>query len=516
MLVPKAPCSAPFSQLCLLALLFAAPLASALRAQQDEIVVDFQRAFPRFKERLERIEAVRTLESATSPAVIDVLAGLFKDRDPEVARAAEQVLGSIRAEEVRAGVRARAAEEKDARTLSGLLRSIGAAKDGGGASVARASLAHKDLDVRLAAARVAGALRDKEAQPALLALAKEGENVLRITALDALGELGDPSAGAAIAAALPDPDWQVKAAAVAAARKVRAKETIGPLVALLRDEGRIAADAMQALVAITGDSYDRAEMWERWWQRIGERYVVPTAAELKARAEALKASRARYGPVREDGTSYHGIETPSKRILFIIDVSGSMDELVIDRASFEGRGYKNYTKMEIAKGELARTIEGLGPNVRFNILAFAAEVIPWKKGLAQANIVNKSNALKWVEKLQPIGGSSAQALSSALGGGDLEKGRTNTYGALSAGFDLAGRGTQDRYYQSEIDTIFFLSDGRPTAGEYVETRDIVERICETNRLKKLVLHTIAIGQFQKDFMRDLAERNGGVFVDLGK
>jgi HEAT repeat protein len=491
-------------------------LAPALCAQQDEIVSDFQKAFPRFKERPERIEAVRTLEAATSAAVIDVLAGLFKDRDVEVARTAEEVLGAIKTDEVRAAVRTRAGEEKDARTLTGLLKALGSAKDAAGAPIARAHLAHKELEVRLAAARAVAALRDKEALPLLVALVADKENVLRIAALDALGDLGDPSAGPAIAPALADGDWQVKAAAVAAARKVRAKEPIPALVGLLRDEGRIAADAMQALVSITGDSYDRADLWERWWERVGARYVVPTAAELKALAEAKKASQARYGPVREDGTEYHGIETPSKRILFIIDVSGSMDELVIDRAAFEGRGYKSYTKMEIAKGELSRTIEGLGPNVRFNILAFAAEVIPWKKGLTQANVVSRSNALKWIERLQPIGGTSAQALSSALGGGDLEKGRTNTFGALSAGFDLAGRGTQDRYYQSEIDTIFFLSDGRPTAGELVETRDIVERICEINQLKKLVLHTIAIGQFQKDFMRDLAVRNGGVFIDLGK
>ena len=30
------------------------------------------------------------------------------------------------------------------------------------------------------------------------------------------------------------------------------------------------------------------------------------------------------------------------------------------------------------------------------------------------------------------------------------------------------------------------------------------------------IHTIAIGEFQKDFMRKMAEDNGGVFVDLGK
>jgi hypothetical protein len=37
-----------------------------------------------------------------------------------------------------------------------------------------------------------------------------------------------------------------------------------------------------------------------------------------------------------------------------------------------------------------------------------------------------------------------------------------------------------------------------------------------DKLRKVVLHTIAIGEFQKDFMNRLAEDNGGVFVDLGR
>ena len=33
---------------------------------------------------------------------------------------------------------------------------------------------------------------------------------------------------------------------------------------------------------------------------------------------------------------------------------------------------------------------------------------------------------------------------------------------------------------------------------------------------KLVLHTIAIGEFQKEFLQALAVENSGVFVDLGR
>ena len=37
-----------------------------------------------------------------------------------------------------------------------------------------------------------------------------------------------------------------------------------------------------------------------------------------------------------------------------------------------------------------------------------------------------------------------------------------------------------------------------------------------NEVFRLVLHTIAIGDFQKEFLKQLAEENGGVYVDLGR
>jgi Mg-chelatase subunit ChlD len=67
-----------------------------------------------------------------------------------------------------------------------------------------------------------------------------------------------------------------------------------------------------------------------------------------------------------------------------------------------------------------------------------------------------------------------------------------------------------------IDTIFFLSDGRPTVGDYVDPQDVAREVRELNQLRKVVIHTIAIGEFQKDFMKVLAEQNGGIFVDLGR
>ena len=66
--------------------------------------------------------------------------------------------------------------------------------------------------------------------------------------------------------------------------------------------------------------------------------------------------------------------------------------------------------MDIVKTELQRTIENLEDYVEFNILAFATEVKPWKKKLVKANVLNKSNAIDWVGRLEPLGGASRQDL----------------------------------------------------------------------------------------------------------
>ena len=69
--------------------------------------------------------------------------------------------------------------------------------------------------------------------------------------------------------------------------------------------------------------------------------------------------------------------------------------------------------------------------------------------------------------------------------------------------------------KNKLDTVFFLSDGRPTTGKIVDIEDIVNEVLVLNDRYRIVFHTIAIGEFQKNFLKTLAERNGGVFVDLG-
>ena len=87
-----------------------------------------------------------------------------------------------------------------------------------------------------------------------------------------LGALqGLEGADAAIRANLGHKAWSVRAAAVAAARELRTKTLVGPLIARLRKEdGRIRGDIVAALEDLTGGELGpRADDWERWWESVG-------------------------------------------------------------------------------------------------------------------------------------------------------------------------------------------------------------------------------------------------------
>src|SRR5690606_2279295 len=147
-----------------------------------------------------------------------------------------------------------------------------------------------------------------------------------------------------------------------------------------------------------------------------EGWRIPTDEELEKKAANRKKYDALYGKSDAPKTTFGGIPTTSTRILFIIDVSGSMADLVVEREKFDA-GYEDFEKLTIVKTELQRTIESLGDDVLFNIVAFASDVDTWKNHLVRANIVNKSSAKSWVGKLKPIGGPEAQGLAAAgLGG----------------------------------------------------------------------------------------------------
>jgi hypothetical protein len=493
-------------------------LVSNVPSRDDEIIKEFRKYFRKFKDVPSRVEAVMSLDGTDSPAMVKVLLPILKDKEPEVADAAISILAGAKSRTAVDAIFIALLEKKDEPTRLGLLRVIATGGLQGDDEALIACLSDKSWRIRYRVIQALAARKELKSVPRFIELTKDKEPAVRCAAMEALGDFHEEAVIDIGIKALGDKTWQVRSSAAKVLLQVRAQRAIAPLITAMEEEdGRLLKDYSLALEEITGKYFGmRTAQWRKWWTQIENRFKIPTNEQL-AKTKAKRAENAAlYSP--PGTTSYHGIDSPSRRVLYIIDVSGSMEANVIDRERFQEGDYPSMSRIDIVKTELQRTIERLESYVEINILAFATKVKPWKKSLVKCNVLNKRSAIDWVGRLEALGGTSKEGLARAglTGAANLEAGKTNTYGVLMRALDVAGRGTHDQSYEIAVDTIFFLSDGRPTVGELVDPDDILREVKVANELRKVVIHTIALGEFQKEFMKTLARQNNGVFVDLGR
>jgi HEAT repeats/von Willebrand factor type A domain len=510
----------------LLLILFCATGSLALAQKGDESPLAlFKKYFGQYKDTPSRVEAVLTLEKVEDPGVFEVLYPKLSDKTVEgdVVNAIIRVFTSFKTPVQQAQVYDTLKAEKSEPCKKALLQVVTAGKwkDTGG--VLQGLLADKSWGVRLNALRALLATGDADAAEHVAQLAEDGEVAVRAEALDALTAFKSPLVVPKAIASLKHADRRVRQSAIKALTVVRSKDSVEPLIQLLtKEEGILILDLAEALANLTGKEFGpKPDEWVKWWAEEKDKFVLPTLegiAYLRTRHSTKSGTSGGWDlPDEKIGGAFFGTKTPSRQMIFIIDCSGSMEALVTEKERFEG--FPDLSRMEIVKTELSREIDRLPSYVKFNIIAFATDVNPWKDKLQQASITVKSSAKSWIKTLYAIGGASKEDLATVglASSAGLEKGKTNTFGALKTALGVKEVSTADTNYKVEADTIFFLSDGRPTVGEYVDPDDILREIKAINDLRKVVIHTIAIGEFQKDFMQRLAEQNGpGVFVDLGK
>lgn len=188
-------------------------------------------------------------------------------------------------------------------------------------------------------------------------------------------------------------------------------------------------------------------------------------------------SEARERMTLGQSQQYYGIEIEAKRMMFIIDNSGSMSEIEA-----------GMTRLHRAKYELVRAIELLPNDAEFAIVFYATDVHPWKNKLVTATDENKREAIVFIER---------------LGYGKM----TNTYGALRQAID----------FDSNLEAVFLLTDGRPTTGDVVLPQGIVDDIMHRNRFRHLNFNTIgiALDGATDQFLKTIAELSGGEFRKAG-
>ncbi len=319
------------------------------------------------------------------------------------------------------------------------------------------------------------------------------------SAIDASVALNDIDALENIHTALKSRYWQVRSTAAAALGKFKKLRSVGPLVnALQKEKGRMEQDIDNALHKITGYSFGgHAKSWKSWYEANQNR--LQEVVNLKANKKDEK------GAGRT--TTFYGIEIRSNKICFILDISGSMAQKAgrprgdmemsgTGKASEPQDKYPvNGTKLDVAKYELKRALRGLSKEVRYNIITFNHKVNIYSNKMVRATKSAKSRSRAWVSSLKPEGG-------------------TNIFDSLDKGFKLSGPSLKSNY-ASGVDTIFFLTDGVPTAGRIQETAKILSELGMRNKLRKIKIHVIGVGkagQLDMSFLKKLATENGGSFV----
>lgn len=331
----------------------------------------------------------------------------------------------------------------------------------------------------LAAAPVAEASR-----LLMVRLEDERDNRVLPVLIDGLADQAGASAVGVLLPWLSDERWQIRATTIAALGRIRSPEAIEPLVARLRQEdGRLRGDVADALKRITGQDLGLdPDRWQRWWEENRGKFEPP-----KADPDAPDGAPPPARPAKEgDSVAFYGIRIVSKRILFVIDISGSMNQ--------PATGGGNRTKLEVAKNELERAILGLPEGAAFNIIFYHHEVSVWRRGMIEADGRDRRRAVEFVQGIE----------------GD---GNTNIHDALERAFHLVGMGATDKEYEVGADTIFFLSDGLPNRGKIVDPNGILAEVKRWNSLRRVKIHTVGVGpDHDAAFMRALAASSGGEYV----
>ncbi|MEK7867435.1 MAG: HEAT repeat domain-containing protein [Planctomycetota bacterium] len=351
---------------------------------------------------------------------------------------------------------------------------------------------------RMVVAEACATVKSDQVAAALIErVTKDTDPRVRSSAISSLGKRKAVEAASAIAGALSDENWQVQIAALNALSVLGGKDGIELIIALMeKADGRIRKECGLALGMITGEKLGNdAAAWRRWWAEKGGAWDGPKEAEVK--------------PADEPGgttVTFYGIPVESKRLVFVLDISGSMAQPadVEQQVTSGGPGDEpppksGCNKLEVAKYELKKCIRKLDAKAQFNMIFYANAPEKWKANLVSASPANKAAAIAYIEKLEP---------TSA----------TNIFDSLEMAFNMAmnGHGNvvySDQNYKKSVDTIYLMSDGAPNMGQITDPTEILAKIREMNRLRKIIIHSIGVGRDQvESFMKSLAEENGGKYV----
>jgi len=380
---------------------------------------------------------------------------------------------------------------------------------------------HKSIDVRFEALRAYGRCGGRMAVGKLLVYLSNEDWRLRMAAAEGLGYAGQPEViEELMRLIIRGEEPIVVETALEAVARLGTRDAVEPLIEGLRVARlRARQKVRRALVRIAKDEFRMEKdyhvdphSWSKWWKKV-ERGVDPDDPTF----------------TESETASYFQFPIESDRVLFILDVSGSMKwpdaprDSGIRPSDWKGRrihvahrelfkalralAKQNQGRIpKLKKGQtsdfpLVPNDDGEEPPTLFNLATFAGVVTPWQKDVVPASSENVEAGIAWIVKQLPRGG-------------------TATYDALEFGI-LAGN----------VDTIMFLSDGVPSLGRFEEQETILSEVRKRNRFKRVSINTVALivglspiesvrkyedPEDMADLMARIAHENQGKFSNESK
>jgi len=333
----------------------------------------------------------------------------------------------------------------------------------------------------------------------------------RVLLGQALAGQSGPERAELVKLVLNDPHPKVRLAAIrgVAAGSMRLKEKVPFLIQGLaaaekaKDRGTPHLEARLALIELTGNDFTSSGEWENFWKASGADFD-DTKKGPKTHTDLLEE------------LAYFGVPVTSQRLLFILDISSSMN--FVDYRYYEntpkrstggssggggadrsggyltGPEWRKWIdehpeahRIKLAKMELKKLIEKLPETTHFNIITYWTKVESWRPTLVEASAKEKKAALKFVEDAYTRGNSAADQ-------------------ALEEAFKANGN----------ADTIYFLSDGIPSRDGTAQlpVEPIHARVSVLNRFSQMIIHGFSVVRDGEPFLKPLAEQNGGKYKCL--
>ncbi len=391
---------------------------------------------------------------------------------------------------------------------AGVARALGELKHEPARFALEQMLKDRDWLSRANAAYALQRIENRIARRALQAALDDRHPKAWISVADAFAHFPGRSkdATALIAPRLEHKLWQVRMTACRALRRCGTTEAVDPLLSRFEEEeGRLKLELYRALVGVTGvDQGPDPAKWRRWWEAEKEKHGgVPPRPE-RAPEPGRNPADERYGFGDEedipDVPHHYGKRFFSRSVCFVLDTSGSMKlnmKVPEEAARKLGDIPTSGTRAEIAKQALIDTLKKLDPRTKVRVVFFNTNVKLWKDNLATANTSTVLSLTRAIDRTRPDG-------------------ETNFYGALKAALGLHELPTLNPKLDVIPDTVFFLTDGRPTHGEITAMPELTSWMTNLNRWAKIRLHVIALGELNVDLpsLGKLAAAGNGELVHV--